>query len=374
MTTAAAVAAVLPLGTVDHEALRERVRRLAEPRPGTYRMLDGLGRVIYVGKARRMRQRLLTYFRAEYPVDKAARILQAAHDIQWDYAPSEFSACLAELRLIRRHRPRFNVRHNRNRVLGFVRVTDEPAARVIVTTTPAEDGRHYGPFASPGRLREAARVLTDLLGLRDCAARMPMMFAEQGDLFAEPARAACPRFEFGTCLGPCAGHVTAADYSARVETAVAFLEGRTVQPMDRAIGGMQAAAKGERFELATRWRERFEALEWLLATSARARAALDLLTFVYKDTGSHGDDRAYLIRGGTVRATAPWPTTPIEYEAFQAQVRDDMERPLDQGPLPQDRIAVLHDGTDRHGRSPATCGTSGSSAPCSRRAAGRTTS
>ena len=87
---------------------------------------------------------------------------------------------------------------------------------------------------------------------------------------------------------------------------------------------MSAADRGE-FEAAARWRERFEALEWLIAATTRARAALELLTFVYRDPGLHGDDKAYLIRRGSVRACYPWPATPIEREAFRGVVATGAE-------------------------------------------------
>ena len=76
------------------------------------------------------------------------------------------------------------------------------------------------------------------------------------------------------------------------------------------------------FELAARWREKFEHLEWLVAATSRARTALDLLTFVYRDPGDYGDDRVYLVRQGVVQASFPYPATPIEHEAFCAVVAD----------------------------------------------------
>ena len=101
-------AAQLPLPATDLGQLRERVRALAEKRPAVYQMLDAGGNVLYVGKAKSLRTRLLSYFRASYPDDKAARILYASHDISWTYVPSEFAAFLTECRLIRQHRPHFN--------------------------------------------------------------------------------------------------------------------------------------------------------------------------------------------------------------------------------------------------------------------------
>ena len=319
---------LLELAGPDLEGLKRRVKSLAEPRPGIYRMLDASGRVLYVGKAKQLRARLLSYFQARYPDDKGARILHSASDLCWDYTPSEFAAQLAELREIRQWRPPYNVQMNRRRIAVFVAVSGHRAPKLGCTATPAGTGfRFYGPLTSQLRAREAIKVLSDLLGLRDCADRMPMVFAEQGDLFEAPRRAGCPRHELGLCSGPCAGLVSERDYRERVETAVAFLEGRALAPIDQVIAGMTSAAERSKFEIAARWRERFEALEWLLAAVIRSRAALDLLSFVYRDPGSHGDDRAYLIRRGVVRACYPWPATPIEQEAFQGIVAAELAGP-----------------------------------------------
>jgi excinuclease ABC subunit C len=331
---------VAPIPSTDLGQLRSRVRALAENRPAVYRMLDAAGRIIYVGKAKRLRTRLLSYFRAEYPDDKAARILYAASDIAWDYVPSEFAAYLGELRQIRRFRPHFNHRGNFTRRAVFIKVSGGPAPRITAGgAVGRDDVRCYGPFRSLGRTLEAVRTLNDLLGLRDCAATMPVVFAGQGDLFGRPGQAGCMRHEFGFCSGPCGGFVTEWEYRLKVDTASAFLEGRTIQPIDRVVASMQEAAQAARFEAAARWREKFEQLEWLLAATSRARTAVDLLTFVYRDPGAFGDDRVYLVRQGVVRASFPHPTTPIEQEAFRTVVAAELERPLPPpGPLPLDAI------------------------------------
>jgi len=330
------LAGTLLLPMTDLPALRERVRLLSEDRPGVYRMMDHAGRVLYVGKAKRLRTRLLSYFRASYPEDKGARILHASSDIAWDVVPSEFAAHLAELRQIRQYRPAYNVQMNRRRNVAFAVVSGGPAPRISVGAgSDREEFRCYGPMTSPGRLKEALRVLNDLLGLRDCAAKMPIVFAGQGDLFETPRAAGCMRYDFGTCAGPCAGRVTEEEYRQRVEAGVAFLEGRAIQPVDRVVTAMTEQAERGEFEAAARWREKFEHLEWLLSTTTRARAAIELLTFVYRDPGSHGDDRAYLVRQGTVRAAFPWPATPIEREAFQGVVAEELARPASiSGPIP----------------------------------------
>jgi len=344
---------VLPLPTTDLAALKRRVALLAENRPAVYCMTDAGGRAIYVGKAKKLRARLLSYFRARYPDDKASRILHAAADITWQYVPSEFAAYVSELRQIRRHRPVFNVKLNRARRAVFIKLVDGPAPKLSWGACRTESTqRCWGPFTSSGRVADAVRTLNDMLGLRDCRAAMPMVFAEQGDLFDSQRRAACLRHELGTCGGPCAGFVTASAYRDQIDTAVAFLEGRTIQPIDRVLRAMQEAGEREEFERATRWREKFEALEWLFAAGNRARAAVDLLTFVYHDPGTYGDDRAYLIRQGTVRACFPYPATPIEREAFRGVVADEVALPAPAaGALPPaaiDEILLIMSWFRRH--------------------------
>ena len=331
---------VAPLPSTDLDQLRKRIRALAENRPAVYQMFDASGRVLYVGKAKRLRTRLLSYFRATYPDDKAARILYAAGEIRWDYVPSEFAAYLGELRQIRKFRPYFNHKGNRTRRSVLIKVAGGPAPRVYSGGTVARDDvRCYGPFQSMARTLEAVRTLNDLLGLRDCQPTMPVVFAGQGDLFAEPRQAGCMRHQFGFCSGPCAGFVTEWEYRRKVDTAMAFLEGRTLQPMDRVVASMQSAAGNAEFELAARWRSKFEQLEWLLAATSRARTAIDLLTFVYRDVGDFGDDRVYLMRRGVVRASYPYPATPIEHEAFRAVVAAEMSQsPAPAGPLPLESI------------------------------------
>ncbi len=326
-------ALALPLGDLD--MLKRRVSALAENRPGVYRMLDPSGRVVYVGKAKRLRGRLLSYFRADYPEDKAARVLHAAADIRWDYTPSEFAALMTELTQIRRYRPVFNVRMNRHRRVGFIKISGGAAPKIYVGgTVGGDDVRHYGPFVGVARLKESVKVLNDQLGLRDCALAMPMAYSDQQDLFAGPHRAACMRHELGTCTAPCAGFVTEPVYRDRVHVAVDFIEGRTMRPLEKIIAAMTAASETQDFERATWCRDKFDSLTWLLSACTRAQAAIEALSFVYTDPGVYGDDRTYVIRRATVRAAAPAPHTPIEIEAFRALVAEHAGGDPEPGPIP----------------------------------------
>ncbi len=307
------------------ETLHERVKAEVRRRPGVYQFADSAGGVIYVGKAKDLRARLLSYFTAPWPESKGAQLIHAAADVVWRYLPSEFAALLEEQRLIARLRPFSNVRGNRTRRrLVFVKVTGGPAPKLKVTEhTTDRAARYYGPFQGSGWTAEGVRVLADLLKLRDCAQDREIAYADQADLFDASQPAACIRHELGTCHGPCAAKCTADSYRASAGRAVDFFEGRSAHPLDRVLDEMAGAAQARDYERAAHWREKLDALEGLFAAVARLRAATDALSFVYRVRdltprflGGGLDHRVYLVYRGTVRLEAPWPRTPIERDAF----------------------------------------------------------
>src|SRR4029079_19692147 len=129
--------------------MRKHVRETADDRPSVYRMIAADGEIVYVGKSKRVRTRLLSYFRCAFPEEKGARILRDADRIEWDYVPSEFAALLEELRLIKRYRPRFNVAMKRDgRNYCFIKITKRPAPKLVVVRGPGQDDSsiYYGPF------------------------------------------------------------------------------------------------------------------------------------------------------------------------------------------------------------------------------------
>src|SRR3979411_288685 len=214
--------------------MRSTVKDGAADRPGVYRMLSSDGEILYVGKSKRVRSRLLSYFRCAYPEEKGARILRSAETIEWDYTPSEFAALLQELRLIKRFRPRYNVRMMRDaRHSSFIKLTKCPAPKLIVVRGAAgEDASiYYGPFVGAQRVGEAVRELNDAVMLRDCRTDLKMFFSDQTELFQlSPRTPGCIRYEISKCLGPCVGGCSAAEYDERVAMAKAFLHGRNDRP------------------------------------------------------------------------------------------------------------------------------------------------
>lgn len=303
------------------------VKDTARDVPGVYRMTSPDGEVIYVGKSKALRTRLLSYFRAVYPRDKGARILREAAALEWEPHPSEFAALLRELRLIKQLRPRYNVAMKRDaRYHAFVRVSRGPAPRFHVVRGAGTDetGTYYGPFRGALQLEEALRELNDVLGLRDCRLDQPMFFADQPDLMPLPSRTpGCIRHEIGKCLGPCIGAAREEEYMTRFRAAKEFLEGRHDAPLVPLRAQMEASSDALDFERAATMRDKIRRLEGLQEQFGRIRFALESLSFTYTIPGTGKDDaRTYIVRRGRVRHEGPAPRTAAERRAIDAKVAE----------------------------------------------------
>jgi excinuclease ABC subunit C len=328
------------------EVMRSHVKSTATDQPGVYRMIAADGEVVYVGKSKRIRSRLMSYFRCEYPEDKGARILRDADRIEWDYVPSEFAALLEELRLIKRYRPRFNVAMKRDgRNYCFIKITKGGAPKLVVVRGPGHDDAsiYYGPFVGALGVGEAVRELNDVLGLRDCSMDQRMNFADQPELFSNfPRTPGCIRFEVKKCLGPCVGGCTVQQYDERLTLARKFLDGADDGPLEYLRAEMEAASERLEYERAATLRDKLKRLEALRGQFGRLRFAVETLSFVYNVPGYDGDDRVYLIRRGRVRAEAPTPKTSADAAALLGMI-DDVFTPVERitGQIPTHEIDEL---------------------------------
>ena len=306
--------------------MHAHVKASAENKPGVYRMVAADGEVVYVGKAKQLRTRLLSYFRAAYPDEKGARILREAHTIEWDYVPSEFAALLGELRLIKRFRPRHNVAMKRDgRNLCFIKLTGGVAPRLAVVRGPGTDDHalYYGPFLGAVRVGESLRELSDVLGLRDCTLDKRMHFSDQRELFTPaPRTPGCLRYELKKCLGPCIAVCSSGEYMERVRMARAFLDGDDDSPLETLRGEMTLSSERLEYERAAAYRDKWQRLEALREEFGRLRFAVESLSFVYRVPGYDGRERVYLIRRGRVRAEMDAPVTDED--------RSGLERMLDE--------------------------------------------
>ena len=295
------------------EEMLADVKSRAENRPAVYRMVAADGEVVYIGKSKQLRSRLLSYFRGSFPADKGARILRDAHTIEWEYVPSEFAALLAELRAIKRYRPRRNVAMMRDgRNLCFIKLTGGIAPRLTVVRGPGNDDAslYYGPFLGAMQVGESLRELSDVLGMRDCTLDKKMQFSDQRELFqVGPRTPGCLRYELKKCLGPCIAAVSSDEYMERVAMARSFLDGTDDGPIHQLREQMTSSSERMEYERAASYRDKLHRLEALRTQFGRLRFAVESLSFVYTVPGFDGEDRVYAIRRGRVRAELDAPAT-----------------------------------------------------------------
>jgi excinuclease ABC subunit C len=288
--------------------LRTAVREQCPRKPGVYGMVDPSGELIYVGKAKNLRSRLLSYFRPNSRDPKAGHIVGCTVLLAWEEGPSEFAALLRELELIRRWRPRFNVAGQPNRQRrSYLCLGREPAPYLFASSRPPGTAEAvFGPLPGFRRPREVVRRLNDAFRLRDCPQAQSMVFAEQNELFAVERRAGCIRLELAACLGPCAAACTRAGYREAVRAAQAFLAGEDrglIEAMER---DMAEAAAGMQFERAAALRDKLEQIVWLDRCLTRLREAQQH-SFVYPVASARGGELWYAIRRGRVVAVVEKP-------------------------------------------------------------------
>jgi excinuclease ABC subunit C len=302
--------------------LRALVRADCPRLPGVYGMVDGNGELVYVGKAKCLRSRLLSYFRPNSRDPKAGRILEQTRLLAWEVGSSEFAALLRELELIRRWQPRFNVQGQPRRLRrGYVCLGRRPAPYVFLTTRPPSTAfACFGPVPAGRTAREAVRRVNDWYQLRDCPQAQVMVFADQRELFPVDLAPGCIRHEIGQCLGPCAAACTRADYARHYRAARSFLEGNDGTPLERLERDMAAASAALSFERAAALRDKLEVLRWLHERLARVREAARL-SCVYPVRGHDDRESWYLIRSGRVRAVLPVPCDEVSRLGVEAALR-----------------------------------------------------
>lgn len=318
------------------EELRSGVSRLAPVQPGVYGMFDEYGRVLYIGQSKKLRVRLLSYFR-DSPGDggKARRLIARTVRIQWEPLPSEFAALLRELELIQRLRPRFNVLGQPGQVRrAFVCLGRGPAPYLYTSPTPIRPATDcFGPLWGTGRVAEAVRVLNDWFQLRDCSQRTPMHFADQKRMpFLPPAHLeltpGCIRHELNQCLGPCAAACTASAYERRCQQARAFLSGKDLRILDQLQEKMQSAAANRSFESAAAWRDRWSLVSELHGGLERIREARGRYAFVFPAPPAEGlAPWWHVVSGGQVEATCQAAVDRPTARVAEAVLRDVYSRP-----------------------------------------------
>ena len=223
--------------------------------PGSYQFKDELGRVIYVGKATNLRQRLSNYFQDPANLHpRTAQMVATATNVEWVSVRNEVEALILEYALIKQHRPRFNVRLRDDKSYPFLAVTtDEEWPRAVVMRgTKKKGARYFGPYPHAYAIRETLDLLLRTFPVRTCSAGK---FGQHQRL-GRP----CLLYHIEKCSGPCVGEVSTERYAAMVEELCAFLDGDTDEIVRRLQQDMDEASKALEFERAARLRDRLSAV------------------------------------------------------------------------------------------------------------------
>ncbi|MEI2639439.1 MAG: excinuclease ABC subunit UvrC [Microthrixaceae bacterium] len=219
--------------------------------PGSYQFRDAEGRVIYVGKAKSLRSRLSNYFadpRTLHP--RTAQMVAAAASVEWIQVRNEVEALMLEYSLIKRYKPRFNVRLIDDKSYPFLAVTlDDEWPRATVMRGRRKKGtRYFGPYAHAYAIRETLDELLRTFPIRTCSDSKLLRHQRLG----KP----CLLFHIEKCSAPCVGEITKADYDELVAEFMRFLEGESEPVLDALETQMREAASNQEFEQAARLRDR----------------------------------------------------------------------------------------------------------------------
>jgi len=310
------------VGGITKDELRRQIIRACPRVPGVYGMLDRKGRLIYVGKSKSLRSRLLSYFADSNAAEKGGRIIENTRAIQWETQPSEFASLLREQQLIRAFSPRWNVQGVPKRQRPVYLCLGRSPAYFFLTAKPLADCvAMEGPFHGAGRMNRAVDALNKVFKLRDCSQKQVFRFADQLQLFDPEHRAGCLRLELGTCLGPCAAACTRGGYDERVNAAESFLDGFNDEPLVAMEDQMETAIGNLQYELAQRAHQTLHDLQYVHRKLSMLAEARRQFTFIYHVSGYDGCHRWYLIHCGEVAAVASAPRNADEFAAMKSLLK-----------------------------------------------------
>lgn len=259
--------------------------------PGVYLMKDDRGRIIYVGKAAVLKDRVRSYFHSPQGMEvKVRRLTERIADFEVIQTATETEAVILEENLIKRYQPWFNIRLRDDKRYPYLKITNEPYPRLMVVRRRQADGaRYFGPYTNAKAMRSTLKLAQKLFPIRTCTLGLPL----------KKPRRVCLNYHIGRCMGPCASLVDEEDYRQAVDGAAMLFEGRVSGLVKQLRAKMESAAVAERFELAARLRDQLTALARVLE-----RQSVALPDLIDRDAlgAAIEEDRAcvevFLIRAG----------------------------------------------------------------------------
>ena len=229
--------------------------RLLPNKPGVYLFRDSKGAVLYVGKAHDLRNRVRSYFTSHPLTHKLRKLASSMADIDFIVTDSEQEAIILENNLIKKHKPRYNVRLKDDKSYPYLKITvSEEWPRAYITRRLTDDGsRYFGPFASVTSLRQTMNLLNKLFGYRTC--KKPITGTD---------RRPCLKYHIKNCSGPCIGAIDPDDYKEIVRQVVLFLEGKHDHVVRQLKRTMTEASKKLEFERASSLRDQLQSIERIM--------------------------------------------------------------------------------------------------------------
>lgn len=263
--------------------------------PGVYLMRDRRGEIIYVGKAKKLKNRVTSYFRGvEHHLPKVYRMVEQVQDFDYIVTDSEFEALVLECSLIKLHSPKYNILLKDDKGYHYVCVTKEPYPRIKLAMQKADDGNEYiGPFVSSMVVKQTVEEANRVFLLPTCRRKFPEDFGKERP---------CLNFHIHQCMGVCRGKITPEAYREVLDEALQFIRSGGVQSVEVLTERMQQAAEALDFERAARYRDRISAIRRITEQQKVIEfphESLDVLGWV------QGEDKIYcsllVLREGCLR-------------------------------------------------------------------------
>ena len=225
--------------------------------PGVYQFKDREGTVLYVGKAKNLRNRVRQYFQKSHALEpRIGMMVEKATDVEIITTDSEVEALILEANLIKSHKPRYNVSLKDDKSYPYIVITNEPYPRVFVTRRIYRDGsRYFGPYTDVHTMRSALKTVRDIFMIRSCNYRIDQEFIDKKKVRV------CLDYHIKKCEGPCEGLVPQDRYAGMIEHVAQVLRGKTVSVIGALDAQMKSAAEALRFEEAAVFRNRMRELE-----------------------------------------------------------------------------------------------------------------
>ncbi len=237
------------------ETIEAKLRTLPD-KSGVYIMKDEAGAIIYVGKAKVLKNRVRSYFKNHNHPPKVAAMVSNVDTFEYIITDSEIEALVLENNLIKEYSPKYNILLKDDKTYPFLKLTmQEQYPKIMMTRTVKRDGaRYFGPYSSGVMLRELIDLIKDIFKIRSCNRKFPEDIGK-----GRP----CLYYHIGKCLGVCEGHVDRQRYDEIVKEVIGFLNGNYTKVQNRLRDEMEQAAQALDFEKAAMLRDRLQSIDVL---------------------------------------------------------------------------------------------------------------